>query len=296
MRPTGIRAAGLAALWLAACGSGLPSDPDPFQGPQPVVVEGYAGDAMEPAFSPDGQTLFFNDSNAPGADTNLHWASLDASQPGGLHFTYGGQVAAANGNALDAVASLDVHANLYFISTRSYALTNATVYRSVFTGGVATGPELVPGLVSAPPWVIFDAFASPDGTQLWFAEGNYASGRLGAAYLGLARNDGTGRFTRAPDGDQLLRAVNQLAAAQYAPAVSADGLELFFTRLTGTGTTSTIYHSRRPSTGSPWGAPAPIEALVGGVIEAPAPSPDGQALYYHRLVGTTFRLERVTRR
>jgi len=282
-------------LWLAACGSGLPTDPNPFGGPQPVAIQGYGGTAMEPALSPDGQLLFFNDSNAAGADTNLHWAALDTTRPGGLHFTYGGPVTAANGNTLDAVPSLDVHANLYFISTRSYAETNATVYRSTFSGGVATAPELVPGLTSAPPFVIFDAFISADGSQLWFAEGNYATGLLGAASLGLAVRQADGSFVRSPDGDALLRAVNQPAAAQYAPAVSADGLELYFTRLTGTGTTTAVYLSRRPNTASPWGAPAPIEALAGGVVEAAAPRADGKALYYHRLVGTTFRIERVTR-
>jgi hypothetical protein len=31
-------------------------------------------------------------------------------------------------------------------------------------------------------------------------------------------------------------------------------------------------------------------------VEAASPSPDGKALYYHRQVGGTYRLERVTRR
>jgi hypothetical protein len=283
--------------WLAGCGgaSGLPADPNPFGSPAPVAIQGYAGVAMEPALSPDGQTLLFNDSNAPGADTNLHWATLDTGRPDGLHFTYGGQVAAANSNVLDGVPSIDTGGNLYFVSLRSYAQTNATVYRSVFTDGVATAPALVPGLASVPPWLIFDAFISADGTQLWFAEGNFVTHSLGAAYLRLAVRQGDGSFARSTDG-ALLEAVNQLGAAQYAPAVSADGLELYFTRLTGTGTTTAVYRSRRPNTASPWGAPAPIEALVGGVIEAAAPSADGKALYYHRWTGATFELARVTRR
>ena len=280
-------------LWLAGCGgaSGLPADPDPFTNPRPVALVGYAGVAMEPALSPDGQTLLFNDSNAPGADTNLHWAT----RVDDLTFDYRGPVTAANSNVLDGVPSLDLAGNLYFVSLRSYAQTNATVYRSQFAGGVATEPILVPGLTSVFPWVIFDAFISADGTQLWFAEGNYATSSLGAAYLRLAVRQGDGSFARSSD-TTLLEAVNQLGAAQYAPAVSADGLELYFTRLTGTGTTTGIYRSHRPNTASPWGAPAPIEALVGGVVEAATPTPDGKALYYHRLVGPTYRLERVTRR
>jgi len=281
-------------LWLAGCGgaSGLPADPNPFTNPRPVALVGYAGVAMEPALSPDGQTLLFNDSNAPGADTNLHWAA----RVDDLTFDYRGPVTAANSNVLDGVPSLDAGGNLYFISLRAYSSTHlSTVHRARFAAGTVTGVEEVPGLESqGVNWVVFDAFISSDGTQLWFAEGYFGSGVLAAAHLGLAVRQPSGAFLRA-DGSELFKAVN-LAGAQYAPAVSADGLELYFTRLTGTGTTTTIFASRRPNTASPWGAAAPIEALVGGVIEAAAPSADGKALYYHRWTGAGFELARVTRR
>ena len=284
-------------LVLAGCGGGLPVDPNPFTNPQSVSIEGYGGVAMEPALSPDGQTLFFNDSNAATVDTDLHWATLDAARPGGLHFTYGGQVAAANSNVLDGVPSLDQAGNLYFISTRAYGSTHLyTVHRGQYAAGAVSGVEEVPGLESkGVGWLIFDAFISADGTQLWFAEGDFSSGALGAADLGLAVRQPSGAFLRA-DPSALFREVNILHGAQYAPAVSADGLELFFTRLTGTGTTTAIYRSRRPNTASPWGAPAPIDALVGGVIEAAAPTADGKSLYFHRWTGAGFELARVTRR
>jgi hypothetical protein len=284
----------VAALGLAACGAGLPADPDPFGAMVPVAVEGYVGVAMEPALSPNGDLLLFNDSNASGVDTNLHWATRVDE----FTFSYQGPVAGANSTVLDGVPSLDQAGTLYFISLRAYTETSRfTVHRGAFAAGTVSGIEVVPGLeASAPGWVIFDAFISGDGQQLWFAEGDYRSGLLGAAYLHLALKNGSGGFTRAADGDLLLRTVNQLGAAQYAPAVSADGLELFFTRLTGTGTTAAVYHARRPNTASPWGAPDVIPSLVGGVIEAPAPSADGRALYVHHQVGSTFRLARVARR
>jgi len=198
---------------------------------------------------------------------------------------------------LDAVPSIDQAGTLYFISLRAYAATHRfTVFRGAFAAGAMTGVEEVPGLESrAAGLVIFDAFISADGTQLWFAEGDFSSGALGAADLGLAVRQPSGAFLRADPG-ALFTEVNVLHGAQYAPAVSADGLELFFTRLTGTGTTTAIYRSRRPNTSSPWGAPAPIDALVGGVVEAAAPSADGKALYYHRWTGAGFELARVTRR
>lgn len=95
---------------------------------------------------------------------------------------------------------------------------------------------------------------------------------------------------RRADSATLLAEVNT-PALEYAPAISADDLELFFTRLDGT---SQILHTVRPSAGAPFRAPEPIAAIE-GFVEAPTLSPDGLSLYYHRYLGTSFGIERVTR-
>src|ERR1700729_1395533 len=46
-----------------------------FTNPQPVTIKGYSQDAMEPFISPDGNYLFFNNSNAPTVNTNLFYAT-----------------------------------------------------------------------------------------------------------------------------------------------------------------------------------------------------------------------------
>ena len=46
-----------------------------FANPEVVTIDGWTEDAMEPFLSRDGSILFFNDSNAPNANTNLHWAT-----------------------------------------------------------------------------------------------------------------------------------------------------------------------------------------------------------------------------
>ena len=160
--------------------------------------------------------------------------------------------------------------------------------------GAVTALEVVSGLESqGPGWLILDAFISRDGKELYCSEGDFSTGTLGAAYLSVARKDGAG-FSRAADGGAAFAALNLADAAQYAPALSADGLELYFTRIVGPATTGTFL-STRPDRGAAWGEPTEIEALSGGVAEAAAPTADGTALYYHRAVGGTFRLERVTR-
>ena len=45
-----------------------------FTNPQLVMIEGYTQDAMEPFISPDGDYLFFNESNSAPV-TNLYYAT-----------------------------------------------------------------------------------------------------------------------------------------------------------------------------------------------------------------------------
>lgn len=280
----------LAAGWLACGGGGTPAPPAPsaeFGQPQKVTLLGYTEDAMEPFLSADGSTLFFNNSNAA-ADTNLHYAlRVDA-----LTFQYQGPVSGANSAALDAVASMDQNGAFYFISTRSYFTDLSTVYRGTWAAGTLSAVAEVGGIpASAPGLLIFDAGVSADGHTLCFAEGDYSTGTLTTASLVLAERTATG-FARSPNSAALLQQVNLAGGTQYAPAFSASGLELFFTRLQGTS--ATIYTATRPDTASAFGAPRALSALT-GFVEAPSLSADGKSLYYHALVGSRFEIYRATR-
>lgn len=260
-----------------------------FTDPQPVAIHGYSGDAMEPFLTPDGRYLLFNDSNAPGRDTNLHVARrID-----GLNFAYRGVLAGANSPALDAVASVDRKGRLIFVSTRSYGTTLSTLYEGRFGGGRVTRVKLVAGVSRHQPgWVNFDAELSADGGTLYFVDGRFGPSPVPEqADLVVARKKG-GRFTRLEDSADLLAEVNT-AALEYAPCTSADQLELFFTRLVP-GAEPRILRATRPTAGSPFGPPEPVAAAE-GFVEAPTLSSDGTTLYYHRFDDGTFKLYRVTR-
>src|SRR5688572_3732223 len=101
------------------CGRQMPNDGAnvrDFQTPVRIVIQGYPGNAMEPALSPDGRYLFFNNLNDPATNTNLFYAErIDDTT-----FAFRGPLAGTNGPVLDAVASLDVTGAFYFITTRSY--------------------------------------------------------------------------------------------------------------------------------------------------------------------------------
>src|SRR5260370_28342604 len=73
--------------------------PGVFTNPQPVTIVGYSQDAMEPFISPDGNYLFFNNSNAPAVDTNLYYATRIAD----VTFQFHGELAGVNSTALYAL-------------------------------------------------------------------------------------------------------------------------------------------------------------------------------------------------
>jgi Tol biopolymer transport system component len=284
---------------LASCGgsSGSGSIPtgtyDAFANATTVVIHGYSGDAMEPFISKDGQFLFFNNRNDPSVDTNLFYAArVDDTT-----FTLQGPVAGANSPQLDAVASLDALGNLYFISTRSYSTSLSTVYSGPFTSGGVSSVALVPGISQLKSGIVnFDAEISGDGQTLWFADGDYSTGSLTAASIIIADKlaaPGAG-FARRANSSTLLALVNN-ADLNYAPSISADGLELFFTRVsTLSGATPAIYRATRSDLTSAFSAPELVTG-ASGFVEAPSLSADGHLLYFHRMVNGTFVIQVLKR-
>lgn len=289
--------AALVVLGGCAGSSGSGSAPPPapyaaFTNPIPVTITGYTGDAMEPFISKDGQYLFFNNRNDPAVNTDLYYASRVDDQT----FTFLGPIPGVNSTSLDAVASLDTLGNFYFISTRSYADTRSTIYSGPFTAAGVSSVALVPGVsLQAAGAVNFDAEISADGQALWFDDGRYSSaGVLQAASIVVASRQGTG-FVRNPDSVALLAAVNA-SGLNYAPCISVDGLELFFTRVdsAASGAAPAIYRATRADTNSAFAAPGLVSAAT-GFVEAPSLSADGHLLYFHKLVNGAFVIYRAQR-
>ena len=282
-------AAGCASHSAPAAASDLATAAD-FANPERVTIVGWTDDAMEPFLSRDGRWLFFNNSNDPSVNTDLHYAE----RVDDVTFQYRGPIGGVNTtSALEGVASEDDAGELYFVSTRSYGTTMSTIYRGPFAAGAVASVELVAGVpASAAGRVIFDAAVSPDGATLAFAEGTFtAAGGPTDAELFLAARTATG-FARVPAGDPTLQAVNLAGGVQYAPVLSASTLELFFTRIDNG--TPAIYGTSRPSAGAPFAAPHQLAAIT-GFAEAPTLSLDEKSLYYHLRDGARFDLWRVTR-
>lgn len=279
--------------------AGDEKESDLYVRPEPVVISGYTGSAMEPFLSPDGRYLFFNNENQPNADTNLQFAE----RTGKLTFRYLGELPGANSPALDAVPSIDTTGHFYFTTLREYGRTMNSIYTGYFDGQRVSNVHPVTGDISpkTPGSVNMDVCISPDGQTLYISRAVIFPGATAPAKsdLMLARlKDGV--FRMDPDGARIMSNINT-DALEYAPDISADGRELFFTRASQRSAGSDavasvrIMVAKRVSEDVPFGEPHVLSALT-GFVEAPTISLDGREMFYHKKVGQKFTIYRAERR
>jgi WD40-like Beta Propeller Repeat len=259
-----------------------------FGNPKRVTIRGYSDHAMEPFLTRDGRYLFFNNSNDPSVNTNLHYAE----RINDLNFEYKGEIAGANTKTLEGVPTMDKNGTFYFISTRSYEETLSTIYQGRFAGGAVSDLKVVEGVSEkAPGRVNFDVEVCADGQTLYFVDGVFSGKPVpDKADIAIAVR-GSKSFRRLAESAELLKSINT-DALEYAACISSDELELFFTRVGKNG--PAIYRAIRKKVTQPFDPPERV-AAIRGFVEAPALSPDGRSLYYHLKEVERFVIYRVTR-
>jgi hypothetical protein len=248
---------------------------------------------MEPFISPDGRFLFFNNSN----DRRVHTTIRFARRTGLLAFRYLGELPGVNAEGLSAVPSLDGQGRFYFTTLREYPRTLRSVYVGVFDGEQVIGARPVEGEIwpRHPGAVNMDVGISPDGGGMYISRARFAPflplPAPVASRLLVARSR-DGRFELDASGDRLLKSVNR-GGLVYAPAISPDGLELFFTRA-GIPGGMRILVATRAAEGEPFGEPRVLSALSGRV-EAPSVSDDLKELFFHKDVAGNWKIFRARR-
>ncbi|HOD15565.1 MAG TPA: hypothetical protein PKI31_12630, partial [Spirochaetota bacterium] len=210
-----------------------------------------------------------------------------------------GNVNGGPGNHLDAVASMDNSDKFYYISVRNWPDEIRNVYTGTFSEATGVGNGLVnldgDFYIDRPGWIIMDGEISPDGLHYYFVNAHFSGGAVpDRSDIGIAEYASANTFNRIANNDAIMAAVNTTRCLEYAPSISADGLELFFTRLDLCAVTSEILVSTRATTADPFGEPARIGA-ISGFVEAPSISSDGKKLYYHMNDGGAYTIYLVTR-
>lgn len=257
----------------------------PMFGPEiNVTISGLTFDAMEPFISPDENTLFFNSLNS-GGNTNLHYAT----KINDTTFIYSGLVAGtydSSLNHLDAVASMDSTNNFFWVSLRSIP----NLYKGNYSSGNVSNISQVYGdfNIYIPGWIIMDAAINYQGDQLYYCNAYFGptftecSGAPCAARLGVAQviNDST--FNKLINTDTIFSNINDTNYIVYAPQITPDGLELYYSRLLIGGYDTEICVSVRNSVSDVFSFPMIIHSNFGYFPEAASPTIDKQKIYYHQ--------------
>ncbi|NNE98136.1 MAG: hypothetical protein HKN25_03860 [Pyrinomonadaceae bacterium] len=260
-----------------------------FKNPEPVTIRGFDDHAMEPFVSRDGEYLFFNNSNAPGVNTEIHYATRIDD----LTYQYKGILKGASSDKLDGVPTMDEEGNFYFVSVRNYFNDFQTIYGGKFSGGDLTNVGIVYGISKKKLGHLnFDLEVSADGNTIYFVDGIFSGKPFpDKADIAIAVKR-EGKFKRLSGSEEILDKINT-KRLEYAPAISEDELEIFFTRHMSKQKLG-IFRAVRKEKDLPFGKPRWVSAIKGH-IEAPTLSPDERSLYYHKKENGKFVIYRVTR-
>jgi len=261
-----------------------------------IDILDYPGEAMEVGISPDGEYLLFNDNRK---NKDMHWSSRIDDRT----YRYRGKVVNTVSGSVDGTPCFDGGGTLFFTTLKTFPSNFQTLYSARFEKGAALSPVVVVGDIYRDNpkrvprvWISLDPGISGDGRFLFYSEGRFGP-RSGFPYpfnvRGAEKIDG--RFVKMKD--QVLENINT-GNMEYAPAISSDGLELFFSRIgkvDGRLEMIGIFTARRASLREPFSRPERIMAITGDV-EAPCLSGDESMLYYHRKERGKFKIYRVTRK
>ena len=263
-----------------------------------VIINGLSFDAMEPFISADGNYLFFNNKN-DGIDTKLFYATKINDST----FTYAGELVGANQTTpphLDAVADMDSDGNFYWTSTRNYPAELDNLFHGTFNSGDITNLGRVRGdfNMNIPSWLIMDHGISLDGQFLYFNNARFDAVNCDGpceTNLGIAQKTNASTFSTLPNSASILQNINDPTYIYYAPCISSDNLELYYTRyLKGGITVSTIFEicvAVRDNSETSFSIPQVLfSEAISELIEAPTLTKDKEIIYYHRKVFDSHKI------
>ena len=291
----------LLGLLLVACGNDdTPIDTKAiaYENPTEVIITGYTDHAMEPFLSPDGQTLFYNSQNS-GINTKLYYATRISD----TEFEFKGEVAGANEaqtNQLNAVPDLDETNQFYWTSVREYPTKLDNLHFGTYANGAVTDVGRVQGdfYAGEPGWLVMDHGISFDGQTLF-----YNNARLDEqncvgpceTFLGIATKESNGVFSKIADSNSILTNINDPNFIYYAPCITKDELELYYTRYQeGNASLATIVEvcvATRATKTEAFGVPSVLfSSPAATIVEAATLSADKSLLYYHQKVNDIHKI------
>lgn len=263
-----------------------------------VNIIGLTFDAMEPFISADGNYLFFNNLN-DGINTKLFYASKINDST----FTFMGELVGTNQATvthLDAVADMDSSSNFYWTSTRNYPTELDNLFHGTFSSGNVINIERVHGdfNMNSAGWLVMDHGISLDGEFLYFNNARFDGQNCQGACetnMGVAKKVNSTTYTKLPNSTQILQNINDANYIYYAPCISSDNLEFYYSRyLKGTITPNTIFEicvAVRNNSNDKFSLPKVLfSEPITSLIEAPSLTKDKKVIYYHKKTANSHKI------
>ena len=272
-----------------------------------VQVDGFSENMMEPKFSNDQKVLFFNDKPASGDNNmNIHYAVLQSSG----HYQYAGVLPGTVSNGLDGVPVIDGANRFYFTSNRNWIETTGSIYGGQLALGnkglLVVNPASVDRYLprKAPGEIDMDIDISYDGLTAISSRAFFSDNKPFPDY-GVLKGFNMSNYvmTSNPILDIFLAPVNRKECVVYAPNLSQNKLELYFTFYQqGKVPALNGFHiavTKRYSIYQQFGQGKVIAGIKGNLTEAPSlTTNDGQKnLIFHKIDPATgkFRIYKVSR-
>ncbi|WP_417236911.1 hypothetical protein [Bizionia paragorgiae] len=269
-----------------------------FGPPIELTVNGLSFDAMEPFISPDSNYLFFNSLN-DGINTKLYYATKINDST----FNFVGELAGANQTTspqLNAVADLDANSNFYWTSTRDYPNNLNTLFHGIFNSGTVNNSTRVQGdfNMNTPGWLIMDHGISLDGNFLYFNNARFDDANCQGpceTTLGIAERVNPTTYNTLQNSTTILQNINDPNFIYYAPFISSDNLELYYTRfLKGPISPNTVFEicvAIRPNSSATFSTPTVLfSETITNLIEAPTLTVDKRIMYYHQKTNDSHKI------
>jgi hypothetical protein len=253
---------------------------------------------MEPFISPDENYLFFNSIN-DGNNTKLYYATkIDDST-----FNFVGELTGTSRNTppqLDAVADMDSNGDFYWTSTRNYPTELNNLFHGTFNSGSVSNIGRVQGdfNMNIPGWLVMDHGITLDGQFLYFSNARFDDANCVGpceTTMGIAQKNSDATFTTLSNSAAILQNINDSNYVYYAPCITSDNLELYYTRyLKGEITPSTaleICVAVRDNPSSEFSIPKVLfSETVSSLVEAPTLTVDKSIMYYHQKTANSHKI------
>jgi hypothetical protein len=207
----------------------------------------------------------------------------------------------ANNPQLNAVAGLDISNNFYWVSFRDFPTERDNLFYGSFNNGNVINNGRIHGdfYNYGAGWLVMDHGISVDGQTFYYNnarfDGTNCTGPC-ETFIGIAKKTANDTFMKTIDSDIILQNINNSAYIYYAPYITQDNLELYYTRyLDRAITNSTIAEvcvATRTTDTDIFSEPKVLfsDTLINNIVEAPTLTTDKQLMYYHKKINGIHKI------